>query len=59
MYLVLEYSFKNLSQEIKDRSTTTEKNYFQESDIWSILYSCSTALNILYSNGATHESLTS
>jgi serine/threonine protein kinase len=58
MYLVLEYSFKNLAQEIRERSTPIENNYFQESDIWSILYSCCTALNALYSNGATHESLT-
>lgn len=58
MYLVLEYSFKNVGQEIKERAAEAQKNYFQESDIWSILYSACTALNILYSHGATHESLT-
>jgi serine/threonine protein kinase len=57
MYLVLEYSFKNVSQEIKERAMGTN-NFFLESDIWSILYSCCTALNTLYTHGITHECLT-
>lgn len=55
MYLVLEHSSKSLAQEIAERAPTA--SYFQESDLWSILYSCCAALNLLYSNGATHESL--
>jgi serine/threonine protein kinase len=57
MYLVLEYSFKNLAQEMRERCAAPERNPFQESDLWSILYSCCTALSTLYSSGATHESL--
>ena len=56
MYLVLEYSSKSLRQEIAERAPNA--SHFQESDLWSILYSCCAALNMLYSNGATHESLT-
>lgn len=52
MYLVLEYSSKSLRQEIAERAPNA--SYFQESDLWSILYSCCAALNMLYSNGATH-----
>ena len=57
MYLVLEYSFKSLRQEMKERESSNSA--FQESDLWSILYSCCCALNTLYASGATHECLTS
>ena len=56
MYLVLEYSSKSLKQDSAERALAGRP--FQESDLWSVLYSCCAALNVLYSNGATHESLT-
>ena len=57
MYLVLEYSFKSLRQEMQERGSSNSP--FQESDLWSILYSCCCGLNRLYASGATHECLTS
>jgi serine/threonine protein kinase len=42
---------------MKERGIGPQRNYFQESDLWSILYSCCTGLSTLYSSGATHESL--
>lgn len=58
MFLVLEYSFKNAALEIQERRKINEETPFQESDLWSILYSCCTALHTLYTNGLSHECLT-
>ena len=57
VFVVIEYPFRTLNEEIEERKRNWD--YFSESEIWSILYSCAMGLNYLYSTNLTHESLTS
>jgi hypothetical protein len=57
MNLLIEYPFKTLADEIQERRVID--NYFDEEELWSILYSCCVGLNTLYINKLNHESLDS
>lgn len=54
--LIIEYPFKSLQQEIHERSRMKSR-FFSEEEVWSIFYSCCSALQTLYEGKITHESL--
>ena len=59
IYLLIEYPFKTLRDDIQERLAEKSKNYFGEAELWSILYSCCLALNTLYNSNISHESIAS
>ena len=59
IYLLIEYPFKTLKDDIQERLAEKSKNYFGEAELWSILYSCCLALNTLYNSNISHESIAS
>ena len=59
IYLLIEYPFKNLGEEVEERVNAKDgPKYFNQSELLSILYSCCIGLRTLYNNNINHESLT-
>jgi hypothetical protein len=54
---VVEYPFKTVKDEILERSAPVNQRFFNEDELWSILYSCCHALYSLYINKFYHECL--
>lgn len=57
-YVIVEYPFRTLFEEVKDRRVKKEWSVsgerFTEEEVWSILYSCCQGLKHLYSKGFRH-----
>lgn len=58
LYLLIEYPFKTLYDEMNDKIAAGKVRPFTEDELWSIIYSCSVALNTLYNKKMPHESFT-
>jgi hypothetical protein len=58
LQLLIEYPFKCLEEEIKDKINAGRREPFLEAELWSVLYSCCVGLELLYRKKMPHESLT-
>jgi hypothetical protein len=54
MYLLIEFPFKTLRDEIMDKISQSKVVPFLEAELWSILYSCCMGLNVLYEKKMPH-----
>ena len=57
MYVVAEYPFKSLKEEIEERVIL--RDYFVEGEIWSILYSALKALSFLWRASVLYNAICS
>ena len=56
--IINELPFKTIKDDLRERNAGTPKKFFDEDELWSILYSCCHALYSLDINKFPHESLT-
>lgn len=52
LFLMVEYPFRNLSEEVEERRVTDD--YFRENELWSIVYSCCLGLKQIYAYEGRH-----
>lgn len=57
LYMIVEHPFRTLAEEVRERKKQSE--YFNENEVWSIVYSCALGLGFLYSRGYQHQALSS
>jgi hypothetical protein len=58
MHILIDYPFKTLQDEVNDRIAGGRNKPFLEAELWSVLYSCSVGLSVLYGRKMPHECLT-